>query len=71
MSNDAARARLDVQASRSVLGTHLLCEKHNADGPELSDLIRSLAHRRQKTMAQEIVDKERHRLPQRGISLGM
>lgn len=31
-----------VQASRSIEGTHLFCDKHTAGGPQLADLIRSL-----------------------------
>jgi ATP-dependent exoDNAse (exonuclease V) alpha subunit len=58
-----------VQASRSIVSTHLFCDKHTAGDPGLSDLIRSLGQERQKTMAQEIThDHERKHV--RGLSLG-
>ena len=64
-----------VQASRSQESTHLFADKHTAGGPGLADLIRTLSRERQKTMAQEIVDRQRAIEPvlqqERGLSLGM
>jgi conjugative relaxase-like TrwC/TraI family protein len=57
-----------VQISRSVISSHLVCDKHTAGGAGLADLIRTLSHERQKTMAQEIIDQNKLRQP--GISLG-
>jgi ATP-dependent exoDNAse (exonuclease V) alpha subunit len=48
-----------VQVSRHTKTSHLFVDKHTAGGPELADLLRSLARSRQKTLAQEIVDRER------------
>nr|WP_303652956.1 MobF family relaxase [Paludisphaera mucosa] len=56
-----------VQISRSVVSSHLFCDKHTAGGPELADLIRTLSHERQKTLAQEIIDRNQPRPP--GISM--
>lgn len=61
-----------VQASRSRESTHLFCDEHTAGGPEMADLLRSLSHARQKTLAQELID-QRQRQQQRspGLSLSL
>jgi ATP-dependent exoDNAse (exonuclease V) alpha subunit len=51
-----------VQASRSQESTHLFVDKHSAGDPGLSDLIRSLAQERQKTMAHEILQRQQQEL---------
>ena len=62
-----------VQMSRSQKSTHLFCDKHTAGGPGLSDLIRSLARERQKTLAHEVIRDEqvRQRERTRELSLGI
>lgn len=59
-----------VQASRSQESTHLFCDKQTAGGPEMADLIRSLAQARQKTLAQEVIQQGQQRERTRGMSLG-
>jgi conjugative relaxase-like TrwC/TraI family protein len=63
-----------VQLSRSIKSSHLFVDKYTAGGPELADLLRDLGHERQKTLAQEIVDRNngrrRERVQEQGLSLG-
>jgi ATP-dependent exoDNAse (exonuclease V) alpha subunit len=63
-----------VQLSRGVKSTHLFCDKHTAGDPGLSDLLRTLARERQKTMAHEVILQQQgreheQRQHHRGMSL--
>jgi len=52
-----------VQASRSRKATHLFCDIETA-GPGLIELVRALGRERQKTMAQEVLERgQRETLP--------
>lgn len=57
-----------VQVSRARISTTLVCDKHTAGDPELSDLIRSLSRQDPKTLAHEVLRKAT-RLPDRGIAM--
>jgi conjugative relaxase-like TrwC/TraI family protein len=66
-----------VQASRSKISTHLFCDRDSA-GENLRDLIRDLSQDRQKTLAQEVIDRTPEPAhgraprvePERGHSIG-
>jgi ATP-dependent exoDNAse (exonuclease V) alpha subunit len=45
-----------VQASRSRISSHLFCDEASA-GEENRDLIRALSQTRQKTLAQEVIER--------------
>ncbi len=61
-----------VSASRGIQSTHLFVDKHEAGGPGLADLIRSLAQLRQKTMAHEVTHQveKSHQIANRGMAIG-
>ena len=53
-----------VQASRSRISTHLFCDEPSA-GENLRDLVRGLSQNRQKTLAQEIINRTPKPEPER------